>query len=124
MNLEILGIEISSEMMNIFLNYKFSYRPPTKLREGNAFTGVCLSTGGVGYPWYQVLSGGSIQGDRSSAGIRAVGHPGGVYPTPPPPEWNARYASYWNAFLLGFCFKVNKGTHPTFSLNVFQNLCK
>ena len=46
----------------------FYYRPPTKLREGKVFTGVCLSTrwGGVsgpmsfpgvgGYLWYQVPS--------------------------------------------------------------------
>ena len=33
----------------------YYYRPPTKLREGNVFTGTCLSTGG-GYPWSQVLS--------------------------------------------------------------------
>ena len=33
------------------------YRPPTKLRKGDVFTGVCLSTGrGVGYLWWQVPS--------------------------------------------------------------------
>ena len=32
------------------------HRPPTKLQEGNVFTGVCLSTGGV-YARSQVLSG-------------------------------------------------------------------
>ena len=48
---------------------KFHYRPPTKLREGNIFTGVCLSMRrgrvslvsgplwGVGYVWPHVLSG-------------------------------------------------------------------
>ena len=30
------------------------YRPSTKLWESNAFTGVCLSTEGVGHLWCQV----------------------------------------------------------------------
>ena len=33
----------------------YYYRPPTKLGEGDVFTGMCLSRGG-GYPWSQVLS--------------------------------------------------------------------
>ena len=37
-----------------FIHYPLQW----KLQEGNVFTGVCLSTGGLGYPWYQVLSGG------------------------------------------------------------------
>ena len=32
--------------------------PPTKLGEGNIFTGVCLFTRGYGYLWYQIPSGG------------------------------------------------------------------
>ena len=35
----------------------YYYRPPTKLGEGNVFTGVCLFTWGR-YVWYQVPSGG------------------------------------------------------------------
>ena len=36
----------------------YFYQLPTKLRKGNVFAGVCLSTGvgEVMYPWYQVLS--------------------------------------------------------------------
>ena len=35
--------------------YVVDYPPPTKLREGNVFTSVCLSTGGE-YLWSHVLS--------------------------------------------------------------------
>ena len=41
------------------------YRPQTKLREGNVFTGMCLLTG-AGYDWFQVLpDGGGIPCTRS-----------------------------------------------------------
>ena len=38
-----------------FMKNMYVYRPPMKLREGNVFMRVCLSTGGVPYdhyPWY------------------------------------------------------------------------
>ena len=44
----------SSTVMLLFVCNR--YRVPTKLREGNVFTSICLSTWGV-YPWFQVLSG-------------------------------------------------------------------
>ena len=37
------------------------YRPPTKLREGNVFTNICLFTEGGGeYPWVHVHGGGWV----------------------------------------------------------------
>ena len=64
------------------------YRPPTKLREGNVFTGVChLCTGG----------------DRAVPSLDTVFPPdtisalGTLYPLPLDTKW---YASYWNAFLF------------------------
>ena len=107
------------------------YRPPTKLGEGNIFTGVCHSVhkGGIGYHWSQVpswslvpcpfggvgylwshvpswgvkVSGGRVSGDR-------------VYPLPgySTPTWkykSERYTSYWNAFLCVEAFVVNKAQH-------------
>ena len=86
------------------------YRPQTKLRQGNVFIGVCLSTGGIsgsvsllwgGYLWYHVPSGG-IQVSRG-------GHVQEVGTHPPPPGYmgqyeiwstSGRYASCWNAFLF------------------------
>ena len=74
--------------------------PPRKLQEGNVVTDVCLS-GGVGYPWYQVLSGGRVYG--------------GLYPdvgyTPPP-----RYPAPGTT-------KVG-GTHPTGILVKYKCTCK
>ena len=44
--------------------WDFYYRPPTKLREGNVFRDVCLSTGeGVGMPGPRSLLGGIPRGD-------------------------------------------------------------
>ena len=66
--------------------YLTSYSSPTKLREGNVFTGVCLFTG-VGYLWYHIPLG--------------VGHPVVGYPLlpleglplpeglPPEGQWDA-----------------------------------
>ena len=45
------------------------YRPPTKLREDNVFTGVCLSTGAE-YLWSHVLSRGvNISGREYIRGV-------------------------------------------------------
>ena len=57
---------------------RYFYRPPTKLREGNVFTGVCHSVHGGRGLGYQVLSRG-----------------GRVYPTPPPSpeEWRLLWQS-------------------------------
>ena len=70
------------------------YRPQTKLREGNVFTGVCDSVHrGVPAP------GGVCPGGVPGPGGRLV--PGGV-PGGDPPDGHCcgRYASYRNAFLL------------------------
>ena len=90
------------------------YRPPTKLREGNVFRGVCLSTGV--YLWSHVLSrgwvslvpgplgrgGGYVQGVGMSEGWVCPGV--GTLPTPDMAYYgilsaSGWYASYWNAFL-------------------------
>ena len=75
------------------------YRPPTKLREGNVFTGVCLFTGRgrvsvapgsflvpgpmtfleLGYLWFHVPWGWSISGPMSLLRVYPAPHPG--YPT-------------------------------------------
>ena len=44
-DLDVLGEKILRSMVNII-----DYRPQTKLLEGNVFTGVCLFTGGGGFP--------------------------------------------------------------------------
>ena len=67
-------------------------RPQTKLREGNVFTGVCLSTGrrsghlsshilSGGYLWYQVPLWGVCPGGGYNQGMGWV-CPGWVPPTP------------------------------------------
>ena len=68
------------------------YHPPTKLQEGNVFTGVCHSVQ-EGYAWSQVPSGWSVgmPGPRSLPwGMGIPGrkptpkvHPGMVHPPPP-----------------------------------------
>ena len=48
------SVFVKGEVKNAYENVPSrndNYRPPTKLGEGNVFTGVCLFTGG-GYPWY------------------------------------------------------------------------
>ena len=68
-----------------------NYRPPTKMREGNIFIGVCLSTRG-GYLWYQVPLGvcrvGYVQGLGMSRGGGYIW--GGVFPGEgyPPQTWD------------------------------------
>ena len=67
-----------SNFQGIFWQYfKFFTARRQSLGQGNIFTGVCLSTGGRGFP------------DREP---------------PPCMVKNGRYASYWNAFLLNVVF--------------------
>ena len=57
------GWYASTGMLSCYLStvYKSCFRPQTKLRQGNVFTGVCLFTGGgISGPWYQVPSGGWV----------------------------------------------------------------
>ena len=93
------------------------YRPPTKLLEGNVFTGMFLSTTrGVGRYWFLL---GDMPGPRSlpgdqggytrQVGILGVDIPGILTAPPPPPvptssdgHQSGQYASYWNAFLFSF----------------------
>ena len=80
-------------------NLENCYRPQTKSRGGNVFTGVCLFRVGVGtagpmsFPegghlWYQVPTGGGIMG----IGTHPPGWvcpPGmGTHPTPSPDTWD------------------------------------
>ena len=58
----------------------FYYRHPKKLREGNVFTGVCLSTGGV-----------SISGTRSPPGDEYVQGVGCLCPR----GWVLTYPEMW-----------------------------
>ena len=69
-----------------------------KLWEGNVFTGVCLSTVGVGYLCYQVLSEERISRSHvpSGGGGRVSPRSGGYF--------GGRYVSYWNAFLFKIFF--------------------
>ena len=61
-----------------FLRVAYIYRPQTKLREGNVFTGVCLPTkgeGGYSHPTPQVHG----TWDTTGHGRQAVGtHPTGM----------------------------------------------
>ena len=53
------GFSSSDELSwiwNTCNSWGYFCRPPTKLRKGNVFTGICLSTGG-GYLWSYVPSG-------------------------------------------------------------------
>ena len=88
------------------------YRPPTKLREGNVFTGICLSTAGGGgrEGWVLLVPGPFIEvdgrvcpeggyvslEDMGYNGIRSV---------------NRRFASYWNAILLREEFRLHQPLH-------------
>ena len=69
-----------------------NYRPPTKLREGNVFTGVCHSAHGGG-------NGELYPRDHASSL--------GLYP-PPTNHKSRRYASYWNAFLFSMLIFFDK----------------
>ena len=57
------------------------YHPPTKLREGNVFTGLCHSVHGGRYLWSHVPSGGRISEGivylGQELGYLGVGHLGG-----------------------------------------------
>ena len=77
------------------------YRPQQYVWKGNVFTGVCLSTGGEVYtpprqtpPWADVPLGRHHQVDTP----RRDGH------------CSRRYASYWNAFLLGSMYGRQAGS--------------
>ena len=123
------------------------YRPQTKLREGNVFTGVCDSVrGGVCLPaprgvsapgggsWSQgglLLWGGGLSalGGCLLLGGSAPGGPGprgGVCPMggawwrPPDGHCCGRYTSYWNAFLFFHVdpCKVSCFSHPI--LHIFS----
>ena len=82
------------------------------LRQGNIFTGVCLSTGrlpgpgGVPGPGDGWSGGCLLPGGTCSRGVPAPEeclHPGGGGGVPGPDGYFCRrYASYWNAFLLMF----------------------
>ena len=99
------------------------YRPQTKLREGNVFTGVCDSVHGMGVPscsqggvcswggaWSQGVcscGGGCLLWEGvCSWGVCSRGGPGGCLPPggclveTPDGHCCGRYASYWNAFLF------------------------
>ena len=60
----------SFELCFFLLQVQIRFDPPTfrRLREGNVFTGVCLSTGAGGYPsfWSLVLSWGNPASDPRS----------------------------------------------------------
>ena len=78
------------------------YRPETKLRKGNVFTGICLSGG---YGVYPIMPLGRGCGERRvwwNGGV-VTGCEGGygkrVY-TISDGSQSGRYASFWNAFLL------------------------
>ena len=84
------------------------YRPQTKLREGNVFTGVCDSVhGGVPGPGGCLFTGGCLVlgGACSGGGLLLAPGEGGVPGGDPPNGYCCgQYASYWNAFLY---FKVS-----------------
>ena len=123
------------------------YRPQTKLREGNVFTGVCDSVrGGVCLPvprgvsapgggpgprgvcscgeggcllWEGVCSwGGLLPGGLVREGVSAPW--GGAWWRPPDGHCCGRYTSYWNAFLFFHVdpCKVSCFSHPI--LHIFS----
>ena len=80
-------------------NQRNHYRPQTKLREGNVFTGVCDSVhggvpgpGGLWFQWGGAWSGGAGPGGSGLGGVPGGDHADGYC--------CGRYTSYWNAFLL------------------------
>ena len=87
-------------MTNIFTTRKRS------LGQGNMFTGVCLSTGGMVWSWGGACLGGVPvpEGGACSGGgylLQGVPAPGGCLVETPPYGYRCgRYTSYWNAFLL------------------------
>ena len=90
--------------------HNFFYRPQTKLREGNVFTGVCDSVHRVGCAWSgRVWSRGCLVREGSGAGGPGSWGVGGGAPWRPPDDGYCcgRYASYLNAFLFIFKIEIN-----------------
>ena len=91
---------ISVQITQLTLDSLPVFLPPAnEVCEGNVFTGVCLSTGGMG------LGEGSLSRGSLWPGVSVQG-PGGLCPghslSERPPSHtvkSGRYASYWNAFL-------------------------
>ena len=102
----------------------YYYRPPTKLQEGNVFTGVCLSTGGGRPP---PPSGGrsrrKIMDQTGSDIIPSPKKEHGTREEVTSHPWNhtsGRYRSYWNAFFL----IINQSINQEKSFTVFTvNIC-
>ena len=69
---------------------------PTKLREGNVFTGVCLFKGVGTHPQGWICPGGGYSPPPQYMGYYGIRSTSG------------RYASYWNAFLLSLKFDLKK----------------
>ena len=71
-------------------------RSQTKLREGNVFTHVCLSTGGGNLPSHNAM------GQQTPHLQRQIPPPGQKADPPPICRWSTseRYTSYWNASLV------------------------
>ena len=87
----------------------FCYRPRSEASEGYVFTGVChsfCSTGGGGERWATPMVNHLSPPPQDQ--VRTS--------TPSPPRLHAgrRYASYWNAFLFGFFWKISFSLHETF----------
>ena len=83
--------------------YALPYISPTnEVCEGNVFTGVCLSTGGLG-----LCSAGSLSGEGVS--VQGLGLcPGGVPVQEDAPKVKSgRYASYWNAFCVKYALTLH-----------------
>ena len=81
--------------------------PANVVCEGYVFTGVCLSTGGVGIPRTPPVDGPpgmETPPDGDTPGWRSPrdGEPPGIETPPgePPRSMCGRYTSYWNAFLF------------------------
>ena len=97
---------------------KYLLPAATKLGQGNKFTGVCLSTGGVvvwsqgglqffgGSPIFRGVSNflGGINSNffNSNFFLIQIFYPKNFFWDAPPPirSLSGRYASYWNAFLF------------------------
>ena len=99
--------------------YLTSYSSPTKLREGNVFTGACLFTGRVSLVSYP------FRGRASSGWLPSLPLEGLPLPEGLPRKVNGmrsasrRYASYWNVFLFTL-FVQNHNTlknTSTFEIN-------
>ena len=120
-------LQIVQRPMNKCAASTSNYRPPTKLPGGNAFSRVCLSTGGE---YHMTTTHDAlnliIQGPpRSCSNLfdldLTVQDPLPFQPWPPPTTpspaqgspillASRRFASYWNAFLLRI-FKARLLTH-------------